>query len=73
MARHAIIRQNYVISVVEWEPKQAPEWKYPHPYDLILEDTSGSVNIGDWYEEQEGLFYRPVNGTPQDLPKELRP
>jgi len=38
-----------------------------------VEDTEQNIHIGDWYEEAEGLFYRPVTGTPPDVPIELQP
>jgi len=47
--------------------------EYPHPHDLIVEDTHQIIYIGDWYEQDEELFYRPVTGTPPDVPIELQP
>jgi hypothetical protein len=31
-------------------------------------DEQENVGIGDWYEEAEGIFYRPINGVPPDSP-----
>lgn len=33
-----------------------------------VEDATQSVGIGDWYEEREGVFYRPINAVPPDSP-----
>lgn len=38
--------------------------------DLIIEDINNNVGIGDWYEEVEGIFYKPLS-IPPDLPDEL--
>lgn len=46
---------------------------YPHAHDWIFEDVECYTHIGDWYEESEQLFYRPVNGVPPDVPTELVP
>jgi len=29
------------------------------------------IGIGDWYEESEGIFYRPIGKTPPDYPTEI--
>jgi hypothetical protein len=64
-----IIKDNYVVNRILAEEG----FTYPHPHDLIVEDTDQNIHIGDWYEEAEGLFYRPVTGTPPDVPIELQP
>jgi hypothetical protein len=70
MATYLILRKNYVINVVEWDEQQAPDWQYPHPHDAVMPATNEHVGIGDWYEDAEGIFYRPLS-TPPDLPEEL--
>jgi len=65
-----IIKDNYVINKVVWDGET--EWTYPFPHDMILEDETGGPGIGDWYEETENLFYRPL-GTPPDWPDQLQP
>lgn len=67
---YVVIRDSYVVNriVADTMPSE-----YPHPHDLIVEDTHQIIYIGDWYEQDEGLFYRPVTGTPPDVPIELQP
>ena len=72
MAQYAIIRQHYVINVVEWNQEEAPDWTYPHPHDSIVLNANENAGIGDWYDADEGIFYRPLS-TPPDLPEELLP
>jgi hypothetical protein len=69
---HLIIKENYVIQRIMLDPEQSSEYVYPFDHDLMIEDAKQSVSIGDWYEEVEGLFYRPI-GIPPDWPKELQP
>lgn len=67
---YCIIKNNYVVSrIVADDIKYVV---YPFEYDLIIEDAEGSTHIGDWYEEDEKLFYRPV-GIPPDWPDKLIP
>jgi hypothetical protein len=61
---YAIIKNNYVVARVVADPG----YVYPHPHDLQLEDPQGNTHVGDWYEASEGIFYRPINGTPPDFP-----
>ena len=68
MKYYLIIKDNYVINRVAWGG--ITNWEYPFPHDLIIEDINCNVGIGDWYEESEGIFYRPLS-TPPDLPEEL--
>lgn len=75
MARYLVIKNNYVINVVAWDG-QTP-WEYPFPHDsVILDPTDGEdggyVGIGDWYEQAENIFYRPVAVKPPDIPQELQ-
>jgi hypothetical protein len=70
--RYLIIRQNYVINVILVDYEATPDWVYPHPHDLVIADPDGHMHIGDWYEESEGIFYRPINAKPTDLPEELQ-
>lgn len=65
---YAIVKGGYVIDRVLADT--TPD--YPHPHDWIFEDTECYTHIGDWYEEAEGLFYRPI-GIPLDWPEELQP
>lgn len=66
---YAIIKDNYVIARVVGEEG----YVYPHPHDIQVEDPEGYIHVGDWYEEVEDIFYRPINGTPPDLPDEIKP
>jgi hypothetical protein len=61
---YAIIKNNYVIDRILADKPIT----YPLPHDSQVHDPLGYSAIGDWYEESEGLFYRPVNGTPPDYP-----
>jgi hypothetical protein len=61
---YVIIKSNYVIDRIIADPG----FVYPHPHDLMREDEEGHIYIGDWYEESEGIFYRPINGVPPDYP-----
>lgn len=63
----AIIKDNYVIDRIVADS----DFVYPFAHDLMIEDVDNNIHIGDWYEESEGIFYRPVNGTPPDVPTEL--
>ena len=65
---YAIIKQGYVINRILADSK--PD--YPFPHDWIFEDVDHYTHIGDWYEEAEGIFYRPI-GSPEDWPDELKP
>lgn len=65
---YAIIKGGYVIDRIL--ANEMPD--YPHPHDWIFEDTECITYIGDWYEEAEGIFYRPI-GNPEDWPDELKP
>lgn len=66
----AVVYKNYVIDFIRWDGKsELPENLSDK---LIIEDTSGFITIGDWYEEAENLFYKPL-GTPPDWPDELQP
>lgn len=59
-----IIKNNYVVDRIIGDSN----YVYPYPHDLVIEDTEMCINIGDWYEESEGIFYRPINGVPPDRP-----
>jgi hypothetical protein len=60
-----IFRDNYVIDRIYWDG--VTPFTYPNIHDQIIEDTWGYVNIGDWYEVSENVFYRPLS-TPPDYP-----
>ena len=64
-----IIKDNYVIDRIVADS----DFVYPLPHDLMIEDSDTNIHIGDWYEESEGIFYRPVNAIPPDVPDELKP
>lgn len=64
-----IVKNNYVIDRIIADAS----FTYPHPHDLMVEDVGACIYIGDWYEEVEDIFYRPINGTPPDLPDEIKP
>ena len=68
--RHAVIRAGYVISVVVWDRGNRPDWAYPRPHDAVIEELTENVGPGDFYDEAEGVFYRPLS-KPPDLPEEL--
>lgn len=63
-----IIKNGYVVNKVVWDG--VSNWSYPLPHDLIIEDINENIGIGDWYEEDEGIFYRPLS-KPPDFPDEL--
>ena len=65
-----IIRSNYVINRVVVAESDADTYVYPLPHDLQLVDENLNVFIGDFYDADEELFYRPI-GTPPDWPEEL--
>jgi len=65
---YVILRGGYVVNRIVAD---AMPTDYPHPHDLILEDTDMNIYIGDWYEAAEGIFYRPITGIPPDVPSEL--
>ena len=61
---YAIVKDNYVIARIVGEVG----YIYPHPHDFQIADEEGNSHIGDWYEEAEDMFYRPINGIPPDSP-----
>jgi len=64
-----IVKDNYVVDRIIADES----YSYPHQHDFMIEDAGACICIGDWYEEVEGIFYRPINGTPPDLPDEIKP
>ena len=64
-----IVKSNYVVDRIMADAS----FTYPHPHDVMLEDIGACIHIGDWYEEAEGIFYRPINAIPPDVPDELKP
>jgi hypothetical protein len=66
---YAILKDGYVINRIVADAMPSD---YPFPHDLIIEDVNTCIFIGDWYEESEGIFYRPI-GVPVDWPDELKP
>jgi len=69
MDRTLVIKSNYVIDVIMTDPLDT-KYEYPHPHDKTVVDNNCNVGPGDWYEESEGIFYRPLS-RPTDLPEEL--
>jgi hypothetical protein len=65
-----ILKGGYVIDKVIWDGET--NWTYPFSHDSIIEDIENNVSIGDWWEEEEGIFYRPLS-IPPDYPNELIP
>lgn len=65
MARWAVIKSNYVIDVIIWDG--VTPWQYPGDYDLLVEENTENVGMGDWYEASEGVFYHPLS-SPPDYP-----
>lgn len=65
MKRWAIIKSNYVIDMIMWDG--ITPYQYPFSYDIMIEDPTYTVGIGDWYELSEKIFYRPLS-TPPDFP-----
>lgn len=66
---YVIIKDNYVVNRIVSDSVPVD---YPFPHDKIIEDIDQCLFIGDWYEESEDFFYRPI-GIPADLPDELKP
>jgi hypothetical protein len=64
-----IIKDNYVIDRIVADS----DFVYPYPHDLMIEDTDMTICIGDWYEADENIFYRPITAIPPDIPDELKP
>lgn len=67
---YVVIKSNYVIDRIYWNPQTYPDYQYPFEHDLFLEDINQNINIGDWYDSAEGIFYRPLS-TPPDWPPVL--
>ena len=65
MARWIILKDSYAIDAIEWDG--VTQYQYPYPHDTMKEDVEGVINIGDWYESSEDIFYRPTK-TPPDYP-----
>ena len=65
---YLIIRDNWVVN--RFVNDTEFDWGHPLEMGYIIEDVNGSVSIGDWYEESENIFYRPLS-IPPDYPQEL--
>lgn len=65
---YLILRDNWVVN--RFVNDGEFDWESPHELGYIMEDVEGFVNIGDWYEESENVFYRPLS-IPPDYPQEL--
>jgi hypothetical protein len=76
-----VVKENYVINRIVISAEDYATYTYPHPHDTLMiakeyDDDGNKIwhytaQIGDWWEEAEGIFYRPL-GTPPDLPEELQ-
>lgn len=56
-----IIKGGYVTNVIVGAESPHPEAPEGHS---IVPDPLRCVAIGDWYEEAEGVFYRPLSDPP---------
>jgi hypothetical protein len=68
-----IVKDNYVINRVLVPEEDASTYVYPFPHDLQVIDEQMLVYIGDWYEQPEDIFYRPIEKIPPDVPTEIQP
>lgn len=59
--RYAMVRDNVVYSVTLWDGNEAT-WQPPQDGTLMIQSDSAAPN--DWWEEAEGIFYRPILPTP---------
>jgi len=57
---HIVVKSGYAIAKLMLEVDTP--FIYPDPYDIIVVDATDTVEVGDWYEEAEDIFYRPING-----------
>lgn len=53
---YAIIKNNYVIDRVVSDEEPT----YPFDYDFIIAEVDFGLYIGDYYDEQDKIFYRSV-------------
>lgn len=53
---YAIIKNNYVIDRVVSDEKPT----YPFDHDFIIAEVDFGLYIGDYYDEQDKIFYRSV-------------
>lgn len=56
--KYVIIKDNYVINAIVWDGETP--YEYPFEHDLMLLDELQSVSIGDYYDQTDGTFWRPV-------------
>lgn len=66
---YCVILQNYVINVLIGEEDLVPEVDIPH--DFIIKDPTFLAGKGDWYSQEEDIFYRPLK-IPLDIPDYLK-
>lgn len=59
-SRWAVIKGGRVVDITLWDRDAQPEWKYPIPHDLLVQDNHGIVMVGDRYDATEERFYQPV-------------
>lgn len=55
-AKYALIENNVVTNIVLWDGDTS-KWQPPHNAIVI---KTNLAYIGDWWEESEGIFYRPI-------------
>lgn len=60
--KYLVIKDNVVIATILWDG--ISEYTYPEPHDKLILDEWGWIGIGDWYEESEDIFYRPILRVP---------
>lgn len=58
--RYAVVVNNEVVNVTLWDG-DTNTWQPPQGALMIQTD---SAVIGDWWEEAEGIFYRPIVPAP---------
>lgn len=58
--KYALVTDNVVTNIVLWSGN-VDEWQPPVGSIAIKSDLA---YIGDWWEEAEGIFYRPIVPAP---------
>ena len=55
--RYAMVKNNIVYNTIVWNG-DSNIWQPPDDGTLMIEN--GTASIGDWWEESEQRFYRPI-------------
>lgn len=55
--RYVMVKDNVVYNSILWDG-DINTWQPPDDGTLVIEN--GSAGIGDWWEESEQRFYRPI-------------